>query len=238
MGRSIYETFIYGYTKKQWGREPADLPSSIIRRIPIRLTWNDDYFNDRYCGIPIGGYTALFKSLVKGIPIETEVDFLADRERFEASCKTVLYTGPLDRLFDYQFGQMDWRGLRFEQTVHQVPDFQGVAAVNYTDAETPYTRIVEHKHFDPVNTDHTVVTKEYPADWKLGDEMYYPVNNDRGAQLQARYAKLLPENYLIAGRLATYRYYDMHQVIASSLHLADQQIRTTLPGTIPFPKAA
>ncbi len=225
VGRELYETFVYGYTKKQWGREPKELPSSIIRRLPIRLTWNDDYFNDRYCGIPEGGYTRLFENLLAGVAVETEADFLIDRERFERYARTILYTGPLDRLFDYEFGANDWRGLCFEHNTISVADAQGVAAINYTDAEVPFTRTVEHKHFDPVRTDHTVVTTEYPADWKVGDEMYYPVNNDSGEDLQNRYAAMLPKNYLIGGRLATYRYYDMHQVVASALHLSKQQLR-------------
>ncbi|TWU23044.1 UDP-galactopyranose mutase [Novipirellula galeiformis] len=224
VGRELYETFVYGYTKKQWGREPKTLPSSIIRRLPIRLTWNDDYFNDRFCGIPEGGYTQLFQKLLSGIPVETNVDFLADRCRFESRCKQVVYTGPLDRLFEYELGANDWRGLRFQHQVIQTADHQGIAAINYTDAETPYTRSVEHKHFDPVQSDHTVITHEYPADWQVGDEMYYPVNNEQGEQLQQRYLAMLPKNYLVGGRLATYRYYDMHQVIASALHLATKEI--------------
>ena len=224
VGHQIYETFIYGYTKKQWGREPSELPASILRRIPIRMTWNDDYFNDQFCGIPIGGYTRLFHELLDGIAVETEADFLSERERWESVANKVFYTGPLDRLFDYELGAHDWRGLRFQQTVLNTPDHQGVAAVNYTDAETPYTRCVEHKHFDPVQTDHTVITHEFPSDWNLGDEMYYPVTNDAGERLQQRYKKMLPDHYLIGGRLATYRYFDMHQVIASSLQLSRQEI--------------
>ncbi len=226
VGREIYETFVYGYTKKQWGREPKELPSSIIRRLPIRMSWNDDYFNDRFCGIPEGGYTRLFESLLEGIPVETGVDFLEDRCRFESAAKKIVYTGPLDRLFDYSLGAHDWRGLRFEQEVVNTPDDQGVAAINFTDYETPFTRRIEHKHFDPVTTDHTVITREYPADWKIGDEMYYPVNNDAGLELQRDYVARLPANYLIGGRLATYRYLDMHQVVASAIHLADKEIAT------------
>ncbi|GAA5507037.1 UDP-galactopyranose mutase [Novipirellula caenicola] len=238
VGQEIYETFVYGYTKKQWGREPKELPSSIIRRLPIRLTWNDDYFNDRFCGIPEGGYTQLFKNLLSGIAVETDVDFLSDRDRFESRSKRIVYTGPLDRLFEYQLGAHDWRGLRFERQVIPVSDYQGIAAINYTDAETPYTRCVEHKHFDPVQSDHTVITHEYPADWKVGDEMYYPVNNDQGERLQQRYVDMLPDNYLIGGRLATYRYYDMHQVIASAMHLADKEITRRSGRILQIPKHA
>jgi len=224
VGRELYETFVYGYTKKQWGREPSQLPSSIIRRLPIRLTWNDDYFNDRYCGIPEGGYTKLFESLLDGIKVETETDFLKEQSRFEALGKQILYTGPLDRLFNYEFGANDWRGLRFKHQVKSLRDYQGVAAINYTDADVPYTRSVEHKHFDPVDRSHTVVTHEYPSDWKVGDDMYYPVNNESGEALQAKYAAQLPKNYLIGGRLATYRYFDMHQVVASAISLSKKEI--------------
>lgn len=224
VGRELYETFVYGYTKKQWGREPRELPSSIIRRLPIRMTWNDDYFDDRYCGIPVGGYTKLFESLLEGIAVETGADFLSDRCRFESLGKKIVYTGPLDRFFEYAHGAHDWRGLRFEREVVDLPDYQGIAVINYTDFETPFTRCIEHKHFDPVTTDHTVITREYPADWKIGDEMYYPVNNEIGQQLQQEYVAMLPDRYLIGGRLATYRYLDMHQVVASAIHLAEKEI--------------
>ncbi|TWT76491.1 UDP-galactopyranose mutase [Planctomycetes bacterium CA13] len=237
VGRQLYETFVYGYTKKQWGRDPKELPTSIIRRLPIRLTWNDDYFNDAYCGIPIGGYTALFKALLENIPVETEADFLADRERFESIARKIVYTGPLDRLFEYELGANDWRGLQFKHQVISEPDYQGIAAINYTDADVPHTRCVEHKHFDPVERDHTVITHEFPSDWSVGDEMYYPVNNEAGESLQKRYAAMVPKNYLIGGRLATYRYYDMHQVVASALHLAKQQLQST-SDTIPLKRAA
>ncbi len=238
VGRQIYETFIYGYTRKQWGRDPKELPTSIIRRIPIRMTWNDDYFDDRYCGIPIGGYTQLFQNLLAGIPIQTATDFIADRERFERTAKKIVYTGPLDRLFDYQLGANDWRGLRFESRVEDVSDFQGIAAINHTEFEVPYTRSVEHKHFDPVKTSHTVVTREFPANWSRGDEMYYPVNNDANEQLQQKYVAMLPPNYIIGGRLATYRYYDMHQVIASAIHTAQKEIGHAADRVLPIRRAA
>ncbi|NND98455.1 MAG: UDP-galactopyranose mutase [Pirellulaceae bacterium] len=229
VGRELYETFIYGYTRKQWGRDPKELPTSIIRRIPVRMTWNDDYFNDRFCGIPVGGYTQLFQKLIDGIPIETGADFMDDRERFESQAKKIVYTGPLDRFHEYELGSNDWRGLRFEQQVMNVADYQGVAAVNHTDVDVPYTRTVEHKHFDPVKSSHTVVTHEYPADWKVGDEMFYPVNNRLNEQLQQKYVEMMPSNYIIGGRLATYKYYDMHQVIASAIHTANKEINSWMP---------
>ena len=229
VGREIYEKFVYGYTRKQWGREPSELPSSIIRRIPIRLTWNDDYFNDRFCGIPIGGYTALFRRLLDGVPIETGADFLDDRDRFESQAKKIVYTGPLDRLFEYGLGENQWRGLRFHTRRLDVNDYQGVAAINHTDVNTPYTRTVEHKHFEGTQTDHTVVTEEYPSDWSIGDEMYYPINNERNEMLQQKYAAMVPENFIIGGRLATYRYYDMHQVVAQAIHTAGKEIGRTRP---------
>ncbi len=234
VGRQIYETFIYGYTRKQWGRDPKELPASIIRRIPIRLTWNDDYFNDRYCGIPIGGYTQLFKKLLHGVPLETGADFIADREKLEGKATKIVYTGPLDRLFEYQQGAHDWRGLRFKHRTHDVADYQGVAAVNHTEQEVPYTRTVEHKHFEPVETSHTVVTEEYPASWKVGQEMYYPINDGNSEQLQQQYLKMLPANYIAGGRLASYRYFDMHQVIASALQVAAKEIRYQGSGVVPL----
>jgi len=224
IGHQLYETFVYGYTKKQWGREPRELPSSIIRRLPIRMTWNDDYFNDRYCGIPEGGYTRLFERLLEGIPLETGADFLADQSRLESAAAQIVYTGPLDQLFEYQLGANDWRGLRFERQIIDVSDYQGNAVINYTDADTPYTRCIEHKHFEHKETSHTVITHEYPADWSIGDDMYYPVTNSSGNQLQKRYESMLPSNYIIGGRLATFRYYDMHQVVASALQLADREM--------------
>ena len=223
VGRQIYETFIYGYTYKQWGRDPKELPASIIRRIPIRLSWNDDYFTDRYCGIPIGGYTQLFNRLLKDIPIELGVDFIGDRQKLEKKAKKVVYTEPLDRLFDYQFGTNEWRSLRFKHQTHQVSDYQGVAVINHTDRKIPYTRTVEHKHFEPVETSHTIVTEEYPASWSIGKEMYYPINNESNELLQQQYLALLPKNYIAGGRLASYRYFDMHQVIASALKTASKE---------------
>ena len=223
VGRELYDTFIHGYTSKQWGRDPKELPASIIRRIPIRMTWNDDYFNDRYCGIPIGGYTQLFRNLLTEIPVETGVDFLEDRDALERRARKVVYTGPLDRLFNYELGANEWRGLRFETERLSSADYQGNAAINHTDRETPYTRIIEHKHFEGVETADTVITREYPAKWARGDEMYYPVNSEANECLQRQYMNRVPENYIIGGRLATYRYYDMHQVIASAIHKARQE---------------
>lgn len=232
VGKEIYETFIYGYTSKQWGRDPKELPASIIRRIPIRLTWNDDYFDDRYCGIPIGGYTRLFQNMLSGIQVQTGVDFLEDRESFERTAAKVVYTGPLDRLFDYQLGENEWRGLRFETETMQCEDYQGNAAINHTHRATPYTREVEHKHFEDVKTPTTVVTREYPSQWKRGDEMYYPINNQKNELLQQEYLAMIPDNYIVGGRLATYRYYDMHQVIASAIHRAKQEIQRTTHTTL------
>lgn len=188
------------------------------------MTWNDDYFNDRFCGIPTGGYTSLFENLLEGIPVETEADFLSHRERFESQAKKIVYTGPLDRLFDYDLGANDWRGLKFDRRELGISDSQGVAAVNFTDANVPYTRIVEHKHFDSVSTDHTIVTHEYPSNWKAGDEMFYPVNNKANDQLQRQYQQKVPQQYITGGRLASYQYYDMHQVVASAMHTAEVEL--------------
>tara|TARA_R110002049_G_scaffold27321_2_gene94027 strand:+ start:106197 stop:107333 length:1137 start_codon:yes stop_codon:yes gene_type:complete len=229
VGRELYETFIYGYTKKQWGCEPSALPTSIIRRIPVRLTWNDDYFNDTYCGIPKGGYTQLFDRLLEGIPVEYGVDFIQGQEHLEKETTKVVYTGPLDCLFDFQFGANEWRGLKFEHQTMDVSDYQGVAAINYTDHDVPYTRTIEHKHFDAVQTSHTVVTKEYPAKWEIGNDMYYPINQSHNEALQKKYFDLLPDNYITGGRLAEYKYYDMHQVIGSALKKAADTIRAGNP---------
>ncbi|MCH1438872.1 MAG: UDP-galactopyranose mutase, partial [Rubripirellula sp.] len=176
----------------------------------------------------------LFKKLLHGVPLETGADFIADREKLEGKATKIVYTGPLDRLFEYQQGAHDWRGLRFKHRTHDVADYQGVAAVNHTEQEVPYTRTVEHKHFEPVETSHTVVTEEYPASWKVGQEMYYPINDGNSEQLQQQYLKMLPANYIAGGRLASYRYFDMHQVIASALQVAAKEIRYQGSGVVPL----
>jgi UDP-galactopyranose mutase len=221
VGREIYETFIEGYTTKQWNTHPRQLPASILKRIPIRLTHDDNYFNDRFQGIPIGGYTAIFDKLLAGIPVELGVDFLADRDWWLARADYVVYTGPIDAWFGRELGVLGYRSLRFETELLDVPDFQGNAVVNYTDAAVPWTRILEHKHFDlSLRGRKTLVTREYPADWSPGQTEYYPLVDDANRALYRRYAELAKGErgrVHFGGRLGAFQYYDMHQVIGAAL---------------------
>lgn len=225
VGEEIYDKFIYGYTKKQWGRDPKLLPSSIIKRIPIRLTWNDDYFDDKYQGIPIGGYTQIFEKLLEGIPVETGVDYLKDRERWDSLGKKVVYTGGLDEFFDFSLGELEWRSLKFEHEELSIPDYQGNVAFNFSSADIPYTRIIEHKHFEFGKQDHTVITREYPQEWNRTKEKYYPVVDENNLELYNKYRqKIDNRKYIVGGRLGDYKYYDMHQVVASSLEKVKKQL--------------
>lgn len=220
IGEQLYKIFIYGYTKKQWGREPKNLPSSIIKRIPIRLDFNDNYFNDKYQGIPIGGYTKMLENMQSGIEVRLETDFFEHKEEFEKNSKMVVYTGSIDEFFNYSYGQLEYRSLRFETEVLNIRDFQGNALINYTEYEVPYTRICEHKHFEESKTDFTVITREYPDEWKPGKERYYPIRDDRNIYKYNQYKKMaesISEKYLFGGRLGEYKYYDMHQIIGSAL---------------------
>jgi len=223
LGKELYETFIYGYTTKQWKRTPDKLPSNIITRIPVRLTWDDNYYDDKYQGIPIGGYTKLFEKMLEGIDVQLNVDFLSDKNLFELLGNKILYTGPLDQLFDYQFGKLEYRGLVFEHETLEKYDHQGNAQINYTDLNVPWTRIVEHKHFEfcKKNTK-TIITKEIPVEWNDKLTPYYPINDERNNVIFQKYKERSQKNekYLIAGRLANYKYYDMHQAIAAARALA------------------
>ena len=228
VGRDIYEKLIKGYTEKQWGRSCDALPAFIIKRLPVRFTYDNNYFNDRYQGIPVGGYNRLIERLFAGCDVLLETDYHADREGLNAKADRVLYTGTLDSLFDYRFGRLEYRSLRFETEVLEEEIFQGVAVVNYTEREIPYTRIIEHKHFDGAVSPKTVITKEYPADWTEGMEQYYPVNDAKNNALYARYQALsaaLPQ-MLFGGRLAEYKYYEMDQGIASALTLCEKEFGT------------
>lgn len=225
VGEEIYEKFVKGYTTKQWNRDPKHLPASIIKRLPIRLTYDDNYFEDKYQGIPVDGYTPIFKKLLKDIPIETGVDFLKDREYFEAKARKVVYTGAIDEFFGCDLGNLEWRSLRFEHQTLQIPDHQGVAAVNYTDSSVPYTRVVEHKHFTFGKQDHTVITREYPQNWDSTKEKFYPVTDDRNNELYIRYKnRISTDRYIFGGRLADYKYYDMHQVVGSALTRSQKEL--------------
>lgn len=223
VGPDIYETLIKGYTEKQWGRKAAELPAFIIKRLPLRFTYDNNYFNDKFQGIPLGGYNKIIDGLLDGIPSQTNVDYFQDKEHWDSLADKIVFTGKIDEYFGYQFGKLHYRSLRFEQEQLEKPNYQGVAVVNYTDFETPFTRIIEHKHFEFGTQPHTVITREYPQEWQEGAEPYYPVNDSRNNELAKKYKDLAKEDsgkVIFGGRLAEYLYYDMHQVIASALKKA------------------
>lgn len=228
VGPELYETLIKHYTQKQWGKACNELPPFLITRIPLRLTYNNNYFADTYQGIPEGGYNPLINGLTHGIGIELNVDYFANRDYWNQKAKHIVYTGPIDSYFDYCFGKLEYRSLRFEhQLMEGVSDFQQYAVVNYTSAEVPYTRTIEHKHFDPKPTSDTVVTYEYPQSYNTNVEPYYPVNDVVNNTRYRQYrdlAKTEPR-LIVGGRLADYQYYDMHQVIASALHKAQKHLQ-------------
>lgn len=228
VGHDIYEKLIKGYTQKQWGRPCAELPAFIIQRLPLRFTYDNNYFNARYQGIPEDGYTAMVERMLANIPVELHTDFLAQRQKLSALADKIIYTGPIDAYFNYRFGSLEYRSLRFETETLNMENYQGNAVVNYTDAETPYTRVIEHKHFIFGTQPKTIVTREYSASWEPGDEPYYPINDERNTALYQQYAALATSepNTLFGGRLGEYRYYDMDQVIAAALKLA--QVRKRL----------
>jgi UDP-galactopyranose mutase len=224
VGERLYRLFVRGYTTKQWGREPRDLPASILKRIPVRLTHEDAYFADRYQGVPADGYTALVARMLEGIPVELGVDYHALAGRLAA--RTVVYTGPVDRFFDYAYGRLEYRSLRFDHRVLDMPDFQGTAVVNYAEAEVPYTRVVEHRHFTGAEPERTVVTYEYPAAYEAGGEPYYPVNDDANTAVYRKYRAAADRlaGVLFLGRLARYAYFDMHQVVAAAIKAAAAEV--------------
>lgn len=220
IGKDIYEILIKGYTEKQWGRKATDLPRFIINRLPVRFTFDNNYFNDKYQGIPIGGYTKIIEKMLEGIEVKLNSDFFENKQEYLLLANKIIYTGPIDKFYDYRFGALEYRSLYFENEVINESNYQGNAVINYTDFDIPYTRIIEHKHFDYVETDHTVITKEYPRDWKIGDEAYYPINDDLNSNLYIKYKKLADKEGQIyfGGRLADYQYYDMHHVIEKALN--------------------
>ncbi len=232
VGRDIYEKLIKGYTEKQWGRDCKDLPSFIIKRLPVRFTFDNNYFNALYQGIPVGGYTKMVEKMLEGIEVRLNTDYLANKEELDGIAKKVIYTGAIDAYYDYRLGTLEYRSVRFENEVLDMPNFQGNAAVNYTDRETPFTRIIEHKWFefgkdeDGNDLPKTIISKEYSSEWKPGDEPYYPVNDERNSKLYAEYKALsLNEDKVIfGGRLGEYKYYDMDAVIASALKLAKEEL--------------
>lgn len=220
VGRDIYEKLVKGYTEKQWGRDCRELPSFIIKRLPVRFTYDNNYFNDLYQGIPIGGYNVLTDRLFEKADVQTGVDFLEDREKYLAMGETVIYTGAIDAFYDYALGKLEYRTVRFETEVLDTDNYQGVAVVNYTDRETPYTRVIEHKHFEFGTQEKTVISREYSTDWKEGMEPYYPVNDARNQELYQKYAALAEkeEKVIFGGRLGEYKYYDMDKVIEAALN--------------------
>ena len=232
VGRDIYEKLVKGYTEKQWGRDCKELPAFIIKRLPVRLTFDNNYFNALYQGIPIGGYTKLVENLLEGIEVRLNEDYLEDKAEWNAMAEKVVYTGAIDAYFDYALGNLEYRSVRFENEILDIPNFQGNAAVNYTDRETPWTRIIEHKWFEFGKDENgndlpkTIISKEYSSEWKPGDEPYYPVNDKKNGELYQKYKALAEkeENIIFGGRLGEYKYYDMDAVIASALECARNQM--------------
>ncbi len=233
IGRDIYEKLVKGYTQKQWGKECTELPSFIIKRLPVRFTYDNNYFNDSYQGIPIGGYTKIIEKLLEGIEVQLNSDFFDKKEEYMEMADKVLFTGMIDQYFDYCFGELEYRGLKFESETLGTNNYQGNAVINYTDAETPYTRIIEHKHFEiPANelgtekdSDKTIITREYPMQWKKGEEAYYPINDEKNSSLYQKYKELADreQKVIFGGRLGMYQYFDMWKVIEEALKLVDEE---------------
>ena len=226
VGTDIYEKLVKGYTEKQWGRSCAELPSFIIKRLPVRYTFNNNYFNDRYQGIPTEGYTKMVERLLEGATVWLGMDYLTNKDELDGLADRVLYTGCIDEYYGYCFGELEYRSLRFESEVLDKPDYQGVAVVNYTDRETPFTRLIEHKHFNFGTQEKTVITREYPADWERGMRPYYPVNDEKNQALYERYLALADQepNVIFGGRLGHYKYYDMDKVVEAALDLSERTI--------------
>lgn len=232
VGKDIYEKLIKGYTEKQWGRDCKDLPSFIIKRLPVRLTFDNNYFNALYQGIPVGGYTKMVANMLDGIEVRLNTDYLENKDELDKLAEKVVYTGAIDAYFDYKLGALEYRSVRFDTEVLDTPNFQGNAAVNYTDRETPWTRIIEHKWFEFGKDDEgndilkTVISREYSSEWKVGDEPYYPVNDEKNGKLYQEYKKLAEDekNVIFGGRLGEYKYYDMDAVIASALDLCEKEL--------------
>ncbi len=234
VGRDIYEKLVKGYTEKQWGRDCKELPAFIIKRLPVRLTFDNNYFNALYQGIPVSGYTKMVENLLEGIEVRLNEDYLVKKQEYDQLAEKVVYTGAIDAYFDYRLGNLEYRSVRFENEVLDIPNFQGNAAVNYTDRETPWTRIIEHKWFefgkdeDGNDLPKTVISREYSSEWKPGDEPYYPVNDEKNSNLYREYKKMADaqEKVIFGGRLGEYKYYDMDQVIAAALELCGKKFKS------------
>lgn len=227
VGTDIYTKLIKGYTEKQWGRKCTELPAFIIKRLPVRYTYDNNYFNDRYQGIPIGGYNKIIEKMLEDIDVELNCDYNICFDKDQKIAEKVIWTGAIDEYFNYQLGHLEYRGLKFETERLEQENYQGVAVMNFTDSKTPYTRIIEHKHFEFGKQPVTYITKEYPQDWKLGEEAYYPVNDDKNQELYAKYKELAnkEKNVIFGGRLGEYKYYDMDKVIESALNLVEKELK-------------
>ena len=226
VGKDIYQKLVKEYTEKQWGRDCKELPAFIIKRLPVRFTYDNNYFNDRYQGIPIGGYNVIIEKMLEGSTVELGVDYLKNREKYNQLADKILYTGMIDEYYNYKFGNLEWRSLKFENEIYEnIDNYQGNAVVNYTSHEQAYTRIIEHKHFEFNKCKGTVITKEYPQKWKNGDEAYYPVNDDKNNELFSKYKELADkeENVIFRGRLGNYKYYDMDKIISCALDLVGKE---------------
>ena len=225
VGKDIYEKLIKGYTEKQWGKKATELPSFIIKRLPVRLTFDNNYFNDKYQGIPVGGYNKIIEKMLENIDVKLNTDFFENRQELENMAEKIVFTGMIDEFYDYKFGTLEYRSLKFEHETLEEENYQGNAVVNYTEYDIPYTRIIEHKHFEYGNQPKTVITREYPATWNKGDEPYYPINNDENNELYSKYKELADkeENVIFGGRLAEYKYYDMHNVIEKALEAVNKE---------------
>lgn len=226
VGRDVYEKLVKGYTEKQWGRDCKDLPAFIIKRLPLRFTYDNNYFNDRFQGIPIGGYTAIIEKMLSKADVRLNTDYLEHREELDSLADKVIYTGMIDRFYDYKLGVLEYRSVRFETEELETDNFQGNAVVNYTDREVPYTRIIEHKHFEFGKQPVTIISREYSSEWTKGDEPYYPVNDDKNGALYAKYEELAKQEskVIFGGRLGSYRYYDMDKVIGAALDMVREQL--------------
>ena len=226
VGKDIYEKLIKGYTEKQWGKKATELPSFIIKRLPVRLTFDNNYFNDKYQGIPVGGYNKIIEKMLENIDVKLNTDFFENREELENMAEKIVFTGMIDEFYDYKFGTLEYRSLKFEHETLEEENYQGNAVVNYTEYDIPYTRIIEHKHFEYGNQPKTVITREYPATWNKGDEPYYPINNNENNELYSKYKELADkeENVIFGGRLAEYKYYDMHNVIEKALEAVNKEL--------------
>ena len=225
IGQDIYEKLVKGYTEKQWGKDCTELPAFIIKRLPVRFKFDNNYFNDRYQGIPIGGYTQIIEQLLENIEVKLETDYFQDREKWDNIAEKIVFTGMIDQYYDYCYGDLEYRGLKFETETLDVENYQANAVINYTERKIPYTRIIEHKHFEDSESPKTIITREYPAEYKKGEEAYYPINNDKNNQLYAKYEALAQkeENVIFGGRLGTYKYYDMDSIIQEAINAVKKE---------------